>query len=52
MQQSAWRYERCVIDTDAYQSGGGIIICDTAEGMEYDREHVLQHCEYAENEAD
>lgn len=42
--------DRCVVDMDAQQSLGGTICCDTAEDMDFDKEFILQHCEYAERE--
>ena len=43
-------YEKCVVDMDAQQSQGGTICCDMAEDMDFDRERILQNCEYAESE--
>lgn len=41
-------YDRCVIDMDEQQSIGGIICCDIAEDLDFDREEILRKCEYAE----
>ncbi len=43
-------YGRCVADMDAQQSQGGTICCDTAEDMDFDKQCILQNCEYAESE--
>lgn len=40
--------DKCVADMDAQQSLGGTICCDTAEDLEYNKENILTHCEYAE----
>lgn len=40
--------DRCVVDMDGQQSIGGIIVCDTAEDLGFDREEILRKCEYAE----
>lgn len=41
-------YEKCVIDMDGIDSRGGIIGCDIAEDLDFDREEILNQCEYAE----
>lgn len=43
-------YDKCIIDMDGQQSFGGTICCDTAEDLNFRREDILTHCEYAESE--
>lgn len=40
--------EKCIIDMDSMDSQGGIISCDTAEDLNFDRVEILKQCEYAE----
>ena len=41
-------YNRCVIDMDEQQNIGGIISCDTAEDLNFNRVEILRKCECAE----
>lgn len=40
--------QQCIIDMDSMESLGGIICCDTAEDLDFNREEILKQCEYAE----
>ena len=39
---------KCIIDCNANETLRGTIVCDTAENLNFQREAILTHCEYAE----
>lgn len=40
--------KKCVIDMDGMDSLGGAICCDIAEDLNFQREKILTHCEFAQ----
>ena len=41
-------YGICVIDMDAQQSAGGVIMCSKAEDCDYNHDEILKECKCAE----
>ena len=39
--------KKCIIDCNANETLGGTIVCDTAEDLNFQKEDILTHCEYA-----
>lgn len=42
--------DKCIIDMDAFETMGGMIGCDTAEDLDFNRIEILRKCKYAESD--